>query len=287
VACPGCGRRLFVLPFSPLPPVSSLQAPAPALPAKPAAGKPPRRRWPVALAAGLLALGGLALAVVLALRQAPVANLRERPESVEHSLEAGQKALALGKFRLAVRELENAQQQARHHGPPLSLTRRRQLAQLGREARLLADLLPVSLEEVLRHAVELVALDEDEWQAVFAERYQGRSVVFDAEVRREGGRSVRLGYVLLARGREARIDLDNLELLKRLPLDRPRRLLFGFRLASVRPEPDGVWVVRAQPDSGVLLTDPGAAAACLSREEQELRPVLERQSAWLANSPGS
>ena len=73
-------------------------------------------------------------------------------------------------------------------------------------------------------------------------------------------------------------ELSDLGLLRRLPLDRPQRLLFGARLASVRREPGRGWVVRLEADSGVLITDPGAAVACfLSPEDEEVHELLQRQ----------
>ena len=63
--------------------------------------------------------------------------------------------------------------------------------------------------------------------------------------------------------------------------DRPRRLLFGARLASVDRE-GGAWVVRFERASGVLLTDEGAVAACgLPPLDTELREVLRQQDLWL------
>jgi hypothetical protein len=94
-----------------------------------------------------------------------------------------------------------------------------------------------------------------------------------------------LGYAFFVRGRPARLALGDLKLLPTLPLQRPQRLLFGARLASVRPENGGVWVVHFVPDSGVLLTDPDAVHAAYPLPTDELREVLERQAGWAAEGP--
>src|SRR5205823_166192 len=79
--------------------------------------------------------------------------------------------------------------------------------------------------------------------------------------RDEGGRHRLTGYEVLVPDEQVRVRLE-LGLLDRLPLDQPRRLLFGARLASVAREGERLWVVRFEADSGVLLTDEGAVAAC-------------------------
>ena len=108
---------------------------------------------------------------------------------------------------------------------------------------------------------------------------------FFAEVRRDAQRNYRLDYDFFVREKRAAVELGSLQLLHTLPLGRPQRLLFGVRLASVALEPGGNWVIRFDPDSGVLLTDPGAVAACYSRPLDGLEEVLQRQAAWIAELP--
>ena len=75
-----------------------------------------------------------------------------------------------------------------------------------------------------------------------------------------------------------KLDLD---VFDGLALERPRRILFGARLASVARE-GGVWAVRFERDSGVLLTDEGAVAACgLVPLDAELRELLRQQDLWV------
>ena len=69
----------------------------------------------------------------------------------------------------------------------------------------------------------------------------------------------------------------------------PRRMLFGARLAGLAREErggHGLWVIRLDPDSGVLLTDEDTAGACGPRPlDPGLREVLRRQADWAAALP--
>jgi hypothetical protein len=70
-------------------------------------------------------------------------------------------------------------------------------------------------------------------------------------------------------------------MLKFLPLEEPKRLLFGARLGSVAREHNSVWVVRFEPGSGVLLTDPQITAEILPGPmDEEVHKLLERQRQW-------
>ena len=109
-------------------------------------------------------------------------------------------------------------------------------------------------------------------------------MVFDADVSRDGAGPFRLDFHVRAGGERARVDVNDLTLLTLLPRDRPPRLLFGARLASLAREQGGVWVIRFDPDSGVLLTDETAAGACCPLDA-ELRALLARQAEWAAALP--
>jgi hypothetical protein len=194
--------------------------------------------------------------------------------------EAGRRELREGNVRLALKELKAALEQ--HNRNPNALNREElhQLNQLRRQSELLAHLLDNPLEEVLQHALQI--RNEDEWRAKF-EDYRGRGVVFEDVLRRDAaGRPVLGVYVLRAGDMEARIALEDLSLLRHLPLDPPRRWLFGARLASCQREAGGVWTVRFEPESAVLLTDEAAVSACWPGPiDDELRAVLRRQDEWL------
>jgi hypothetical protein len=206
------------------------------------------------------------------------------PAEVRTRLERGQGLLSEGKFQLARAELEAARQLAARQAQALTPEEHRHLAQLHRQAALLTDNLDLSLQQILEQAA---TTDAQEWQAQFTRRYRGRAVVFDGVLRRDLGGQVRmLDYFLFVKNEPVRLEWQELRLLAPLPLQEPQRLLFGARLASARREDRGMWVVRFEPDSGVLITDPGAAAAvCLQPVDEPLREVLQRQQAWLADLP--
>lgn len=291
VACPGCGRPRFVLPYSPLPPVYDDSR---LLKASPGALTRPRSylaklypwRLPLAAAALTLVIVVAVFAVVLGNAGRPQPLVASKPESITLRLRDGRLALSQGKFRTAVRELAAAQALRERNPAAVPLSERRELSQLHRQASLLADLLSEPLEDVIRHAADLSALDEQEWQAQFADRFKGRAVVFDDEVRRDAAGTYQLlGYRLFVRGKPARVEIGDLQLLRALPLDTPQRLLFGARLADVRLEAGGTWVAHLVPDSGVLLTERGAVSAICPLSADELRDILLRQEAWVGDLP--
>ena len=82
-----------------------------------------------------------------------------------------------------------------------------------------------------------------------------------------------------------RLALEDLNVLQALPLERGRRVLFGVRLSAVERGPGGLWVIRFDPDGGVLLTDRGAVeTVCPVPLGDELVEVLKRQEEWLRRS---
>jgi hypothetical protein len=193
---------------------------------------------------------------------------------------AGQRALAEGNFRLALKELNTAIELRDQRPDLLPREEYRRLRQLQRQSDLLAHLLSQSLQEILQQGTHL--RDEEEWREKFND-YRGRTVVFEDVIRRDGaGRPGLATYVVRAGDVEARVALEDLDLFKQLPLDLPQRWLFGARLASCQREEGGTWVIRFDPDSGVLLTERDAAGACCpAAREPELLDVLKRQEEWL------
>jgi hypothetical protein len=272
VACPGCGRRVFVFP-------QSAWGPA----ARPAAR---RRGLPRGLALSALLVSAAALGAMAALYLGlrpflarpdvprPAAGLVASTDARGLAAE-GRRALAGGNFRRARRLLADA----RRLPAGLDDAELTRLVRLHREADFLADLLRVSLQEILRQGQAL--RDEEEWQAQFAD-YRGRSVLFDDVVRADDrGRPVLAVYAVSAGGRVARLALEDLTLWQQVPLDRPRRLLFGARLAGCDREAGGRWAFHFQPASGVLLTDRDAAAAvCPAPLDPEIEQVLKDQARW-------
>jgi hypothetical protein len=283
VPCPACARPVFVLPLSPLSPVLVSGGVVSGGWSKAAPPLTTHHSRLTSLAACLALAVVILVAAVLVNRPPGAAPSPPGRAEVLALLQRGEDALGGGKFALAVRELTAARQQQRLSPEALGRAERLRLEQASRQADLLADLASDSLDDMLRQAVELHDLDDEEWQTTFRSRYQGKAIVFDAEVRREAA-GYALGYRVFARRRPARVDLDELEVLSGLPLERPTRLLFGARLADIHAEPGGVWVVHFRRDSGVLITDPGAATALRLGQEPDdgLRDVLRQQAAWLA-----
>lgn len=281
VRCEACGRSVFVLGRSPLPPPEALndQVSPHSLSASVSWRRP-------VLAAGLtLALVIVVFVLLLtALGRRGPSIPADGVETIQDRIAAGQRALAEGHYRLAIEEFKTASDLRARQARLLSGTQARHLTQLFRQAELLANLSSESLQEILLRAASLRR--PEEWQAQFAERYRGKAVVFDDHVQRVAGEHRLLTYEVRAGDETARVDLTGLKLLTTLPLDSPQRLLFGARLASITREPPGTWVIRFVPDSEVLLTDAGAAASCCPAPlEDDLRAVLRRQEQWLTNPP--
>jgi hypothetical protein len=291
--CPACTQRVFVLARSPYPPPESLHELLPAgskqsLPPASAA-RPPSWRGPIlAGALALVAVSATIYGLIAWLASSPSADSPKEPPGVRRLIEAGRQALADEHFTLAAEKLDAAAALARQQASILSADERKELDQLQRQAAVLSRLLSESLEEILARGAR--TRDLDEWKRQFAGRYAGQAVVFDTEVRRQQDHRYELDYAIQAENRQVRLNVDDLQLLAQLDhhglLDRPRRLFFGVRLASILPEEGGIWVIRFQSDSGVLLTDANAAAACLAEPlDDELREVIEQQAAWLKQWP--
>lgn len=279
VACPGCKRPVFVLPHSPW--IERAAAPA---------------RWPRLRAWRAPLLAGAGCAVVLLLLFFVVVPYLPR-RTTDHATEAvgepplparvaaARVMLGQGKFHLALKELNAAL--AAHEQRPGQLTpeQGRDLVQLQRQADLLARLCPRSLQEILRQAA--LVRDRDEWLAQFNKDYQGRTILFEDAVGRDPDfRAVLTGYVVEVNDATARVALDDLALLRDLPLEPACRMLFGARLAYCGREAGGGWVVRFEPDSAVLLTDEAAVGNCIPGPVAgELRETLERQRRWVRDLP--
>ncbi len=268
VACPSCGRKRFIFPNSPW--LAS------------------QTRRPTAQTARLnlvrllllIVLGGaLAMALIFLLVR-PYLRRSAQPDDSLALLAEGESRLRQGNVFLALKEFNAALEQRNRSGNSLSREGHHRLEQLWRQTDLLARLLDQPLEEILGQAKQ--HRNDEEWRAKF-EHYRGRTVVFDDVLRRDVQDRLILGsYIVRVGDSEARVALEDLTLLRQLPLDPPRRWLFGARLADCRRETGGVWVFRFEPDSAVLFSDEIAAAVCCPGPlDEELLAVLKRQDEWL------
>ncbi|HTU17356.1 MAG TPA: hypothetical protein VMG10_04780 [Gemmataceae bacterium] len=272
VSCPSCGRKRFILP-------SSCWS-APVAAGKQASFLNLRCLLLAIVLGGALAMGLSFLLVRPYLRRSGTPADTVSAKDARALLEAGENQLREGNVHLALKQLNAAVAQSTRHPDALNREDHRRLEQLRRQTDLLSRLLDQPLEEIVRQAMQ--HRSDEEWREKLAD-YRGRSVVFDDVLRRDAqGRPVLGFYVVQVGDVAARVALEDLALLRQLPLDPPRRWLFGARLDGCRREEGGIWVLRFEPDSAVLLTDENAAAACCPRPlERELLGVLKRQDDWL------
>lgn len=272
VACSGCGRKHLIFPRSPWLVSQSATTVQPIRHVKLS------RLLLTAIVGGALAMGLIFLLVRPYLRRslAPTDAAADR----QALLDAGERELREGNVHLALRELNAALSRHDRATGALSRAEQQRLEQMRRQSDLLAHLLDLPLEDIVHQAMQ--HRREEEWRAKF-EDYRGRTVIFDDIVRLDGHGRPTLGVYLLRVGDiEARVALEDLTLVRQFPLDPPRRWLFGARLASCRREDGGIWVIRFEPDSTVLLTDAIAASiCCLLPLDAELLAVLRRQKEWL------
>jgi hypothetical protein len=208
------------------------------------------------------------------------ASSRTPALGIRSRIEAGRRALGEGNVRLASLALSAALEEHARKPDALDRDALHDLQQLHRQSDLLSRLLDRSLEEILQQALH--HRDDEEWRAKFDD-YRGRGVVFDDVLRRDSdGRPMLASYVVQVDEVKARLALEDLSLLRQLPLDPPQRWVFGARLMSCGREEGGVWVIRFEPGSAVLLTDEEAAAACCPGPlDAELRALLARQLEWV------
>jgi hypothetical protein len=266
VRCPRCAAERFILPRCPFA-LTAGASPAPSVSAK--------RSLLARYAAPLLAIGISVTVLVVLIVQHVTEDHEGEPgpgqaDAVKGLVRAHDHMKA-GNFRLAAEAFAEFTPALTE----LPQSDRRRWSQLAREASLLADLSSEGLEEILRHAARTA---EGEWQADFRHRHHGKAILFDATVQRHG-KGYRLSYAFEMPGEEVHLELGDVALFKTLELEQPRRLILGLRLAGVAREAPGPrWGIRFLPDSGVLLTDPDAAAwACPAWSDAESRKVLEEQ----------
>lgn len=275
VSCPNCGRKRFILPISPW------SAPATAAATRQTSGVRLRHLLLMIVSGGTVAM------ILIFLLVRPYLH---RPEAMKNALAAspdgrtllaeGEHQLRQGNVFLAAKELSAALEHRDHYPHSLNRAEHHHLEQLWRQTDLLSHLLDRPLEEIVQLAMQ--HRDDGEWHAKF-EHYRSRTVLFDDVLRRDTQNRPVLGsYVVRSGGIEARVALEDLTLLQQLPLDPPQRWLFGARLADCRREEGGVWVLRFEPDSAVLLSDASVASVCCPPPlDEKLLDVLKRQEEWL------
>jgi hypothetical protein len=295
--CPQCGQSLFVLPYVRYAAGSATHSALDGPSVYPGAPAPPRFSWRGPVVAALVTLtvvvAGYALLFFVWWKPEHMPTAPGDPPSASGTAAEGFRLLGEGDFRAALARFEEARDLANRRPDLVPRAERRRIEQGRRQAELLDPirLSRQSLQEILEEAKG--ERNEAKWLEQFAETFQGKSVVFDDWVRRDGPESFSLVVYEVWAGKEksrerARVELGDLRLVRDLGfgLHESRRVLFGARLASCRREPDAGWVFRFEPESGVLLTDDGAAAACgLAPLDEPLRQVLRDQERWLSERP--
>jgi hypothetical protein len=203
-------------------------------------------------------------------REPTLEELRQQRTAHQHKARA---YIATGNFCLALEQLDAVADGLRRqtgNGQEEMLLKHQR-----RELGIYADLLEEPLEEILEQAVGLPAA---EWQAQFRKRYQGRAIIFDTQLGREGAAGIKSSYQLLAQGETAQFNCTDLPIFRHLPLDRPRRVLFGARLAKMHRITSTSWTIQLDPDSALWLTDPQAAAvSCPPLGTPAVRALLDQQ----------
>jgi hypothetical protein len=267
--CPNCGRKHFLLP--------NTAWLAPAAAARQSGYANLNRLLVVIVLGGALAMILILLAFLYLLHPEERTKASSAEEASRAHFVQGELHLHQGNIFLALEELNAALEQSRLPTSALNREERRDLERMWRQTDLLAHLLDRPLEEIVRQAMQ--HRSEEEWSAKFAQ-YRGRTVVFDDVLRRgPQDRPVLAFYVVNA---AARVALEDLTLLRQLPLDPPSRWLFGARLSGLRREEGGVWVFHFEPDSAVLLSEAMIAELCCPMPlDADLDEVLRRQKQWL------
>jgi hypothetical protein len=279
LTCARCGKPVFVFPaaasmFGPGVPVSIVN------------WSVRLRYWLPTAAAAVLALAVVGMVIAAIVRghrsvavapAGPDVSAARAPGLLNERLSAARVALEEGSYRLARTELNAARALSARYPGLLEADRADQLVRWQRQADLLAELLAESVGEIVRQAVGRA---DKEWDAIFQERYAGKAVVVDARVFRDAAGHFQVDYRLESAGGVGEWDMQTLRLLQSLPLQQPQRLVFGFRLQSVRRLARDRWAVVPEPASGVLLTDPEVLPGLSITPDEELMEVLRRQLRW-------
>jgi hypothetical protein len=268
-----CGAKRFVFPWSPLPEVVvSFE-----LPGTKSSKRLARSVWVMAFVA-LFAIAAIGVWVLIRNgRPAALEQSLSETERLEKHLGDGRAAVAEGAWHRAAHELEAAIQLAQH----MPTADRKRLVQEQREAAILADLLSESPAEIARQSL---GLPEREWREVFRERFAGRSLILDDTIHCDASGHFQQGLIIRLHHVEMKYDLASVKLLRHLPLNRPQRVIAGFRLAGIRKDA-AAWSILLDPDGGVLMTDEAMLSRLSVPVDNALREILNRQQSWSANLP--
>ena len=119
------------------------------------------------------------------------------------------------------------------------------------------------------------------------ERYRGQGTILDLVIRRDAAGSYTAKFRRDGLNERVRLGLDDLALLKYLPLNDSRRVVLGGRLAELRRDDEGRALLRLEPGSGVLLTDPAVLKRCHASvvDPAGLEELATLQRTWAQDLP--
>ena len=203
---------------------------------------------------------------------------------------AAQQAFSLASERLnqlgkATRDAQDFLNQERREGAF-------RVEQVSRELSVCSseDRLPISLSELIKETHSHRQREgTDKWLEHFNVHYQGKSILFDSEVTvtlsKNAEPTYQLPYRFHFNDNLFVFQLNSLipDLFQYLDFSKPRRVIFGARLESIRPDPEHVnhWLISFQPSSGVLLTRPelleNTELFANNSEDDSLKYLLNQQ----------
>ena len=247
-------------------------APSPSPPSlEPVAATVPRltwREWALVHRNPLLAVG----LVVLVLGAISVRRWRQRQEDLPRIAEIGRtegfRKLDSGDFFAAKKILADASAAVDAMGGRFEGADA--IRQAAREAAILTDLVPRSLEELVEEAATY--RDLAGWSAHFSSMYRGRSIILETTITSvpdpsKPSSSYADAYrILVGRGPKptarGRIDYDGFELFELSAPKVGEIKLFGARLNTLEFDRSAnLWVLTLEPDSGAFVTHPRALEA--------------------------
>jgi hypothetical protein len=234
-------------------------------------------RWPLLAAAITLAVVCGVILLFLSRPRGRIDANAARPEDQRSAyITQGRASLKAGDYVRASRQLAAARTLL-EHSPVLSGIERRRVERDAKLGALLADLLAESPVEILRHAV---GLSENEWREAFRLRYAGKSILLDDTLHRDPQDVFHSDFRMRVVNHDAKIRFEDLSLLRKLPLNRPTRVVFAFRIASVTRDSNLAWMLHPDPDSGVLIHDPAVLSGTSLVPDGPLIEALRRQKEW-------
>ena len=258
----------------------AVKPPAPARPARPqapptmptpaveSAPRPTWREWAVERRNPLLATG----LVLVVLGAVAIRRHRQRLEDLPRVAEIGRtegfRKLDSGDFFAAKKILADASAAVDAMGGRFEGAE--SIRQAAREAAILTDLVPKSLEELVEEAATYREVAG--WSAHFRSMYAGRSVVLETTITavpdpsKPGSRYEDAYRVLAGRGPKpeprGRLDFAGFALFEQAQPKVDEVKLVGARLAALEFNlAENTWVFSLEPDSGVFITHAAALEA--------------------------